>query len=549
VVNQETRVDAGGRDAVLDRLVEREPTARIVAIGPDGMFVPLPDSVPDTLPRLPDGYASALELVLPADLPSVIDTWERALRTGVATVSARLLRDRDRSVALYVVDMTHRYGVYLGLVAGWEDAPDSQAERAVIRPRLGISRKDRFGVVLHIDDALVRILGWTAAEMVGRRSLEIVHPDDHGLAISAWMEMLAAPVGDDRRARLRHHHADGSWVWIEVTNRNLLDDPAHGCVIAEMLDISDEMAALEALRANEQMLRRLTEALPFGVLQINLDRRIVYRNERIDGILDRAPADTLSEQFDEVIPADWEKLDRAFGAAVRDGEDSDVEIGLASARLGVRRCTVRLRPLSDASGVVTGGIVCVVDVTEEVRLHEELERRATYDGLTGSHNRTSILTVLADTLAGTGKDGRGTAVIFFDLDRFKEVNDLYGHAAGDRLLTVVTRRLMTGGRDSDLVGRVGGDEFLVVCRHVESAAEALRIAERLVDAVGHTVDLGATAIVPTVSVGVAWTPRPCDADMLVTVADTAMYESKKLHSGRPTYAPLGTELGAPRRSG
>ena len=100
--------------------------------------------------------------------------------------------------------------------------------------------------------------------MVGHRSIEFIHPDDHALAIDNWMEMLALP-GPGRRVRLRHRRKDGSWVWFEVTNHNLLDDPDHGCVVCEIVDISEEMAAHEELRAREQLLDRLAEAIPLGL--------------------------------------------------------------------------------------------------------------------------------------------------------------------------------------------------------------------------------------------------------------------------------------------
>jgi len=113
------------------------------------------------------------------------------------------------------------------------------------------------------------LLGWTPAELSGRRSLDLVHPDDHERAIASWMDMLSTPPGAARRVRLRHLHKNGQAVWFEITNHNHLADADRPGVIAEMLDISDEMAAQEAVRAAEQLMRRLTETLPLGILQID----------------------------------------------------------------------------------------------------------------------------------------------------------------------------------------------------------------------------------------------------------------------------------------
>jgi diguanylate cyclase (GGDEF)-like protein len=99
----------------------------------------------------------------------------------------------------------------------------------------------------------------------------------------------------------------------------------------------------------------------------------------------------------------------------------------------------------------------VADITESVRLRQQLEDRATFDVLTRCHNRAAILQVLERALAEPSQVG--TAAIFVDLDRFKEINDRLGHAAGDALLVEVAQRLRRSVRDRDLVGRLGGDEW------------------------------------------------------------------------------------------
>ena len=124
--------------------------------------------------------------------------------------------------------------------------------------------------------------------MLGRRSLEFVHPDDHGLAIDNWMQMLAQP-GPARRIRQRLLAKDGSWVWFEVTNHNLLADPEHGVVVCEMVDITEEMAAHEDLRAREQLLDRLAETVPVGLMQLDAERQVVYTNDRLHEILGTSP--------------------------------------------------------------------------------------------------------------------------------------------------------------------------------------------------------------------------------------------------------------------
>jgi PAS domain S-box-containing protein len=124
----------------------------------------------------------------------------------------------------------------LGFIAGQVNAKDSAAAETPIRPRVWHSKKDQFAVITDVDSFVTEILGWSREEMVGHRSLEFIHPEDHARSIANWMDTRATS-GAGRRVRLRQRHRDGSWIWFEFTNRNLLNDPAHGCVVAEMVDI------------------------------------------------------------------------------------------------------------------------------------------------------------------------------------------------------------------------------------------------------------------------------------------------------------------------
>ena len=101
-------------------------------------------------------------------------------------------------------------------------------------------------MILDADACICRILGYSPQQLTGTRSLDLIHPDDHDNAIEAWMEMLTSP-GIATRLRARHRHADGSWMWMELTNTNRLQHD-ETCVVCDMIDISEEMVAVEALR-------------------------------------------------------------------------------------------------------------------------------------------------------------------------------------------------------------------------------------------------------------------------------------------------------------
>ena len=510
-------------------LLDQHPEAVVSAINSDGLRVPMPASVPLNGHKVLAGR-SALHLVAPRDVEVMIATFERVRDTGAARASVELASSPGRVAELYFFDVRENHGVVVVLLIAEDDAAqsvlDSLPDVPAVVTRFSTTRKNELAVLVAIDEATTQMLGWTPDEMLGQRSLEFIHPDDQERAVESWMGMLARP-GQSNRVRLRHRRRDGSWLWLEITNHNLLDDPSHGYVRAELMDISDEMVAQEALRAREQLLHRLAEALPLGVFQVDRDGAVVYANERLAEIVGVTACGTVRDQLRTVSTDDWPSLEEALGGVLVDGRDATLEVRLR--RPGseeVRFSRILLRSLTDDGGMVTGAIVCVEDVTDSVRLRGELEHRATYDTLTRCHNRASIMSALEAALAGSATSTTGVA--FLDIDGFKSVNDSLGHAAGDELLVIVADRLRAAVRGRDIVGRLGGDEFLVVCPDVADPTEALALAQRVQEAVYGTVTVDNREIELRVSVGVAWSSaEDVSAEVLVARADAIMYESKR----------------------
>ena len=325
-------------------------------------------------------------------------------------------------------------------------------------------------------------------------------------------------------------------MWFEVTNHNLLADPDHRCVVSEMVDVSHEMAAQEALRAREQLLDRLAETIPVGLFQVDAERRVVYTNDRLHQILGVERSDSVQGQLSTVSDAHRPALDSALDEVLGDGAHADIEVEL---RLPpndeLRFCTINLRALSHEDGSVSGAIACVADVTDSARMREELRQRATLDQLTGCYNRASIMLALKGDIARGPEADR--AVMFVDLDCFKQLNDAHGHATGDGLLSLVAERLKAGARAGDLVGRIGGDEFLLVCPDIGGPEHAMKLAKRLAGVLRQEIPLARVSVAQRVSIGVAWSRgQGADADALVARADDAMYESKREGDGVPKRA-------------
>ena len=198
-----------------------------------------------------------------------------------------------------------------------------------------------------------------------------------------------------------------------------------------------------------------------------------------------------------------------------------------------RQCTLSVRTLLSEQGEITGAVATLADVTESVRMRDELKLQATYDSLTSCLNRASTMAALEGMLTRQGAIGR-PAVVFVDLDDFKHVNDHLGHAAGDEVLEIVARRLRRAVREGDVVGRIGGDEFLVLCPGISSSSVALRAATRLARGLRPPMKLATAEMACRASIGVAWSAEPgVGADTLIGQADAAMYESKHQGHCRP----------------
>lgn len=516
------------------------PDAAVSAVSPSGFFVPMPPEVPLHGQVVLSGHTTALEFVAEADLRLVIHAWQDAHEVGTSSVEVRAIDAADNALTIHYVDATREFGVFLCFIVGDVGLLTARDQDAgAMRPRFSVVRKTNKAVFLSVDRAAEELLGRT--DLVGQRNIDLVHPDDAPRAIANWVDMLSAP-GQSRRVRLRQQHGNGSWIWFEITNHNRLNDPAEQCVVTEMVDISDEMAAQEHLRSQERLLRQLTDSLPVGVAQLDAHGTVVHRNRRFLDILGLAELKHVDEVLVPVVNADRALLQCVL-AAPQSGHDRHVEVAIRRADGQLGHCQVIVRALADADGA----IVCLNDVTDSVRLRDELQHRATHDLLTGCLNRAAILSHLESALTASKAAERagtesGVAVVFIDLDGFKSVNDERGHGAGDTLLVAVAHCLQTALREADVVGRFGGDEFLAVAHDVSSLADAELLGQRIRDALtSRFAPTDARAAVA--SIGIAWTPvhRTTTAEELVGLADAAMYRSKAAGAGQPVVdqPPLG----------
>jgi diguanylate cyclase (GGDEF)-like protein/PAS domain S-box-containing protein len=359
------------------------------------------------------------------------------------------------------------------------------------------------------------------------RTLELIHPDDRRDAVQAMSAAGGGGDGGEASVHIRPASDDTRQLSLAVRHIPKSIDP-HVRFVTILSDVTTLATAMDDARRNEERFRTVTAALPSGVFRADRDGNILWAN----AYMEEMSGYRLSELAGTTVFACIHPDDRD-DAFLRASEALLRKVPFESTHRFVSRdgtvrwVIARSSPIYDEDGAILEHVGSLEDVTE-LHLHSEgLAHRAAHDQLTGLPNRaylTSMVTALAEE--NPGRDDIG--VVFIDLDRFKEVNDTWGHQAGDAVLVEVARRLSEATRQHDTAGRYGGDEFVVVCQGVSDPGVLARVAERVRSAIASTpVSVGERAHPIGASVGVAIGPGRGTVDELFHRADESMYEVKR----------------------
>lgn len=298
-------------------------------------------------------------------------------------------------------------------------------------------------------------------------------------------------------------------------------------------DITERRQAEAQLAESEKRLRDIADNLPVMISYIDKDQRLLFLNETFSEWTGLDHRSTVGKTVAEAIPAPLYEQRREALARALAGER--VEFHIDSAANGVARSLHNLYlPDVAPDGTVRGLYALSTDVTEQRRLERRLAELARTDALTGLPNRYGFNEQLAAVIKRAHRAQSVTALLFLDIDRFKLINDSHGHGVGDEVLREFARRLLGLVRGTDFVGRLAGDEFVVVLEGLRAAAEAETVAGKIIEAINQPFATSAGALSIATSIGIAVHPRDeLGGEELLGRADQALYLAKG--AGRNQY--------------
>jgi diguanylate cyclase (GGDEF)-like protein/PAS domain S-box-containing protein len=404
---------------------------------------------------------------------------------------------------------------------------------------VGIAYTSADGIILEANAKLCEILGYTAAELRGLATRQLTHPEHRDQQDRQRQDLISGKypsfIGEKRYVR-----KNGETLWIRRSVTLSRESPkAEPRLVQVIEDVSER-------RELEERFRVTFDHASVGILHSSLDRRIL----------------TANRKFCEMIGYTEEELMQESVARIHHPDDSDADLhqekrlvageieSFSFEKRYVRKDesvfwanrTVSLA--RDDAGRPKYFIRVVEDITARKETEEKLLHLAHYDALTDVPNRALFHDRLTQTLAQARRRERAVAVMFLDVDFFKEVNDSFGHAMGDLLLKRVARRLDECVRSGDTVGRLSGDEFGIILGDLRAPQDAHRVARKILESLRLPFHLDGHEIRTTASIGISLYPVDgLNRDTLLRAADNAMYRAKD--RGRNNYQFYADGLNSP----
>ena len=401
---------------------------------------------------------------------------------------------------------------------------------------MGIAFLSHEQYFFRVNDKMGQLFGYAEEELRGS-SLARLYPAEAEYEQFLQRAENALRSGGMYSSEQLLRHRDGRLLWCRVLEQAVdRGDPTKG-LIWNVEDISERRAADEKMRLAQAVLETTTE----GIMITDADNLIIDVNPaftQITGyareeVLSQTPTMFNSEYHDESFYQEmWENLKnngRWRGEIWNRHKDGKVYPQYLS-----------IAAVYGPDGKVIQHVAIFYDISQRKQYEALIEHQANYDALTDLPNRLLFMKRLAQAVGRALEDRARVALMFIDLDMFKEVNDTLGHAYGDLLLQAVAERLLACVRESDTVARLGGDEFTVILSEVHNPKHVTLIADKLLQQLSQSFELDGHEVRISGSIGITLAPDDAqDVETLLKYADSAMYKAKE--TGRNAYYVYAAE--------
>ena len=413
-----------------------------------------------------------------------------------------------------------------------------QHERALFQQtfdlaEVGMAHVSSQGRWIRVNRHLCQMTGYTEEELLQRSFQGVNHPEDN-LGDEELLRKLLSGERTKYIREKRYIHKGGNVIWVSVTSsmvRKIDGSPDYGISIIE--DISARRMTLAKMQESRLRYMALFEQMPEGALLFDSSLRVVECNPEAMEKLGYAKDALLQLHVSDIEAIDDQDdiEERQAKLVINGRDDFESFYRRSDGSIFPVDVSVKLLELPDSEFLFQ---TIFRDITEERQAAEQIELLAYHDPLTGLPNRRLLQDRIEHTLGIAKRHNSGVALLYLDLDHFKDVNDAMGHDAGDLLLKLVSIRLQECIREGDTLARIGGDEFVIVLNEIGGPENAEIVAEKILRQLNRPVHMGEAEIRTTPSIGISIYPQDGrDARDLIKHADTALYKAKK--EGRSTY--------------
>lgn len=457
------------------------------------------------------------------------------------------IRVGDRSYDAHVEPLRDKQGAIVGVVGVAVDVSD-RAQPTAERPpgrldleeffehaTVGLSWLGADGTILRANPAELDLVGYAHDQYVGRNIREF-HVDP-AIAEDVLRRLRAGETVLNVEARLRHR--DGSIRYVLLSANAQLEGGKflHArCVTRDVTELKRAENAIGYFKA-------MVESADDAIVGKTLDGVITTWNPAATRLYGYAPEEAIGKPITLIVPPDHRHELTGVFESLRRGERIEHYETTRMRKDGTRvDVSISISPILDAQGRPVGATSITRDITYRRQAERQLLRGALHDAVTDLPNRASFIERVSQALARMRRDSDYRfSVLFFDCDHFKAVNDSLGHAAGDRLLVEIAKRLRASVRPGDVVARLGGDEFTLLLEEVAGPSEVEQVAQRVLDYMAAPFSLEGREVRASASIGVVLSePHYEEAQDLLRDADLAMYRAKE--RGRARFQVFDAEM-------